>query len=351
MDVTQSPSHALAIRAGLVALLAACVLIAIAAWHVDAMSDAAARAVALVLFVLIGPVEVLVHEGGHFAAARLLGWRVPVISWGPLTLRCSPLKLVFGAPAFGSHAAGAVVAVSPEGGDANWAWAWVSAGGPLANFLLAGGAVVAAYAAVPWSTARALFFLTAVISAVAGLYNLVPRGGSDGAHIVSVLIFHTGPLRGLYARLVEQTLNGIRPRDWRPAFIAAVQRQALWSDDPDLQLAVYAWHIDRGDVAAARNALARAAAEERIAAEGAFLAARYDRDAATAAALLRQTRSWSVHGQTCYWRAESALAQLLGEGDRARAAIRKGRILVREWPYATAFDAECFDAIEKDLEA
>jgi Zn-dependent protease len=337
------------VAAGLVLLLLLCTVVGAASWYVDELPTALARTVALSFFLLIVPFEVLAHEFGHFAVAKLLGWRVPLFSWGPLTLRCSPLRLTVGAPAFGSDAAGAVVAVSPPGRDSSWAWAAVFAGGPATNFVLAAVAFYAAHRAAADSTPHALYLVLAAVSACSGLLNLLPRAGSDGSQIRNVLRYHNGALRGLQARLLEKTIAGVRPRDLPKVLMSQVLRQSLWSDDPDVQLTVYAWHIDRGDVAAARAALARAGADERVLAERAFLSAAIDGDAAAARALLSGTRSWAVHGQTCYWRADAAACVAEGDSSGARNAIRKGRILCREWPYATAFDAECFDILESNV--
>lgn len=347
--IKEDYARAQLIQAGLAALLATCLLVAIASWHIDEMPIAAARAVALAFFILMVPFEVLTHEFGHFAVARLLGWRVPLFSWGPLTLRCAPLRLIVGAPAFGSNTAGAVVAVSPSGRDANWAWAALYAGGPVADFLLAVLAFYAAHRAVPDSTPQTLYILMGVIALCSGLFNLVSRGGSDGSQIRNVLRYHNGAWRGLRARLLEQTLDGVRPRDLPKPLIGTVLRDSLWCNDPDMQLTAYAWHIDRGDVAAARATLSRARGDERILAEQAFLSAWVDGDAVTAQALLARTHSWAIHGQTGYWRAEAAWAAAAGDMATAREAVRKGRLLCREWPYATAFDVECFDAIERRL--
>jgi hypothetical protein len=344
-----SRSHQAPLLAGgLFGLVAAGTAATLAVWHADTLPEAVARPAALVFFLLIVPVEVLIHEAGHFAVAKLLGWRVALISWGAFTLRLQPLTLSFGAPAFGSTAAGAVVAVPPPGRDSNAAWALLFAGGPLANGLLAAAAMVASFGA-PSETPRALMVVTAVISALSGLYNLIPRGGSDGAQLVNVLRYGNGDWRGALARLIEQSLHGVRPRDWPPAIIAVVERLALWSDAPDLQLAVYAYRLDRGEIAAARNALARAFADERVLTELAFSAAWFDRDAATARTYLAGTGSWRIHAQTCYWRAAAAMAAVAGDRAEAGEAIRKGRILVAEGPYATRFDAEWFDRIAAEL--
>jgi hypothetical protein len=334
------------LAAGFIVFLAAMVAVTAAVWHADTLPDLLARSVSLVFFLFIVPIEVLVHEGGHLAVAKLLGWRVPLLSWGPFTLHFVPLKLAYGAPAFGNSAAGAVVAVPPVGHESNWGWALLSAGGPLANFLLAIAAWAAA--AVASDTPRALFLVLAVISLVSGLYNLWPHGSSDGAQLLNVLRFKNGDWRGLFARLVEQTLRGVRPRDWPDALMAAVRRLSLWSDSPDLQLAAYAWHLDRGEIGAARAALARSVPDTRILAEQAFAAAWFDHNVTAADALLSHT-GWSIRSQICYWRAHAALAVIAKDAATAHEALRKGRILVREGPFATAFDADWFDAIEKEL--
>ncbi len=156
------------VATGLGLLLLLCTAVGAASWYSDEMPTVLARTVALSFFLLTVPFEVLAHEAGHLAVARLLGWRVPLFSWGPLMLRCSPLRLTVGAPAFGSDTAGAVVAVSPPGRDSSWAWAAVFAGGPAANFLLAGIALYAAYSAAPDSTPRVLYVVLAAVSACSG---------------------------------------------------------------------------------------------------------------------------------------------------------------------------------------
>jgi hypothetical protein len=334
--------------AGLIAFATASGGITVAVWHADALPDIFARAVSLAFFLFMVPLEVLVHEGGHLAAARLLGWRVPLLSWGPVTLRFAPLQLVYGVPAFGRAVAGAVIAVPPLGRESNWGWALLCAGGPFANMVLALLAWIAATAAVPDSTPRALFLVLAVISLASGLFNLLPRGGSDGAQLLNVLRFRNADWRALFARLVEQRLHGVRPRDWPVEVMAEARRLSLWSDIPELQLAAYAWYLDRGEIGPARAALGRSCFDLRVLCEQAFAAAWFDRDAAAAGALLART-NWPVHSQTCYWRARAALAAITGRTPEAREALRKGRILVRNGPYATAFDADWFDAIEKEL--
>lgn len=336
-----------ALLAGVIAFVAASAGITVAVWHADALPMAAARGASLAFFLFIVPAEVLVHEGGHLAIARLLGWRIPLLSWGPFTLRFAPLKLVYGAPAFGSSAAGAVVAVPPTGCESNWGWALLSAGGPLANFVLAAAAWLVASAAS--ATPRALFLVLAIVSLVSGLYNLLPHGGSDGAQLLNVLRFKNGRWRALFARVVEQSLRGVRPRDWPDAVVIDVRRLSLWSDDPDLQLSAFARHLDCGETGQARAALARSAPDSRILAEQAFMTAWFDRDASVAAALLART-NWSLHSQIRYWRAIAALAMIQGNEKTANEALRKGRVLVREDPFATLSDADWFDAIEKELQ-
>lgn len=337
------------VRLGLWLFAVLCAGLCYAMWRIDDLPELYARGVAIGFILAAVPALVLLHECGHFGMAKLLGWKVLLISWGPFTVRFGPFRFTTGAPAFGSNTAGAVVSIPPDGAGSNFGWGLLFLGGPLASGLAGGAAAFTAHAAAAGSTAESFFILLAVLGGFDAAQNLWPRPGSDGGQLLNIILYRTAPLRNLYARLSEHTLRGVRPRDWPQAFVTMVQRQALWSGNAELQLALYAWQLDRGDAQAARVALTRSESDERVWAELAFLVARYDGDAGQAAALLKRTHSWSVHSQTCYWRAEAALAAACGETARARSAIRKGRILCREWPYATAFDSDLFDALEKDL--
>jgi hypothetical protein len=333
---------------------AVCIFLAVATWYADRLPPVFAKSAALAFFVLTVPFLVFFHELGHFLAARAQGWRVPIFSLGPLALRHSPLRLHFGAPAF-ADASGAVFAVPPEGRDSWLGWAVVYAGGPAANLLFAALGGFVAYEAPPSSTPETMYFLFAVISLCSGVYNLIPfRGrGTDGAQLLGVLVHRNVTGRGLRARLMEQMIEGVRPRDWPPSLVNAVARDSLWLGDAQGQLFVYAWHMDRGEVAQARDALrhirARGFSDEQVHAEEAFLLAQVDAKPAEARAAIARTHSWAIHHQPCYWRAEAAVCAAEGDVQNAREAVRKGRILCRDWPYATAYDNECFDMIEERI--
>jgi hypothetical protein len=340
--------------AGFLLASAVCVFLAAATWYADQLSPILAKATALAFFIFTVPFLVFFHELGHFLAAAAQGWRVPLFSFGALTLRRSPLRLHIGAPAYGD-AAGAVFAVPPEGRDSRLGWVLVYAGGPAANLLFAALGGFAAYEAPQLSTAETMYFLFAVISLCSGLYNLIPfRGGStDGGHLLGVLVFPNVTSRGLRARLMEQMIDGVRPRDWPPSLVNAVARDSLWLGDAQGQLFVYAWRMDRGEVEQARSALghiqARGFYDEQVYAEEAFLLAYVDGKPVEARAAIARTHSWAIHHQPCYWRAEAAVCALEGDTQNAREAVRKGRILCRDWPYATAYDREYFDVIEKRI--
>ena len=340
--------------AGFLLASAVCVFLAAATWHADQLSPVLAKATALMFFVVTVPFLVFFHELGHFLAAVMQGWRVPLFSFGALTLRRSPLRLHIGAPAYGD-ASGAVFAVPPEGRDSRLGWVLVYAGGPAANLLFAALGGYAAYQAPQSSTAETMYFLFAVISLCSGLYNLMPirGGGTDGGQLLSVIVLPNVASRGLRARLMEQMIEGVRPRDWPPSLINAVARDSLWLGDAQGQLFVYAWHMDRGEVEQARAAFrhirARRFFDEQVYTEEAFLLAYVDGKPGEARAAIARTHSWAIHHQPCYWRAEAAICALEGDAQNAREAVRKGRILCHDWPYATAYDREYFDAIEKRI--
>ncbi len=155
---------------------------------------------ALLQFLVLAPlalvVTVFVHELGHAVAARARGFRVT--SFGVGLSRPLWTGRVAGMRAFvclGEISRGLTTTVAtrllPRRGD----WAWMLAGGPLANLALAG-------AAFPlWQAARGLpvlgdfLFWLWLLGGASGLANLFPfaaRFGaapmlSDGAQILQVL--------------------------------------------------------------------------------------------------------------------------------------------------------------------
>ncbi|NIK88747.1 Zn-dependent protease [Rhizomicrobium palustre] len=298
------------------------------------------RAAAVVFVITAGPLLVLAHEGGHYAVARLIGWRVALFTWGGYTIRLRPWRIRHGAPPF-SDAWGAVVAVPTQ--ESRWGYIAVFAGGPAANLAIALLSAVTASALE--TEAAAFFWLLAALSLLAGVTNLFPwRKGSDGAQIVSILGERDLTARTLMARLAEQMIGEVRPRDWPPSLMQSAMRLTLWTPYSVLLLLLYVWHMDRGEVDAARRIWLRTGDDSEVICERAFFSAFVDGDAQGADGLL--TRAGADPSCLRFWRAKAAIAVQQNDFPLAREAIRMARIIAGRDPYATVWDREVLDQLE-----
>ncbi len=322
-------------------------------WNADRLSPDEAKIVAIVFFLYAAPFLVLIHELGHMGAALVQGWRVPILAIGGVSLRFSPLRISAGAPAFGPNAAGAVLAVPNETGGGRAGWIAVDAGGPAANVILACLAAYAGRAAPAGSAAYGMFLGVAVISLVSGLYNLVPFRGSDGQHILADFAGYNFAARGRFLRLLAQMIDGKRPRDWDPALARAIEADSIWSGDANGPLAVYAWHLDRGEIDSARAVLRRAANSRNAAVriEEAFLLAAMDGQPQAARQALSQAGSWHMRRLPTFWRAETATALAEQDIPAAREALRKWAIACRDWAYTTEEQWEWLARMEERVDA
>lgn len=297
-------------------------------------------AAAVIFVVIAGPFLVLAHEGGHYLAACVIGWRVALFSWGGYTLRLKPWHIRHGAPPF-ADASGAVVAI-PER-ESRWGYIAVFAGGPGANLLIA--ALSSAAASAMNSEFSAFFWLQAAISLFMGIANLLPwRRGSDGSQIVSLLAERDLAPRTVMAKLAEQMIQEVRPRDWPPALMQALVRLTIWTPYPSFILTLYVWRMDRGETGAARADLERAVEANDVLVERAFFAAFVEENAGLARDFFSrgQPRPSSLR----YWRAQAALAVLEQDHARAGEALRKAAIIAQEDPYATVWDRDVLEQLE-----
>lgn len=326
---------------GVIGFLLVYAVLVLVLWSADSLPPVLTRIAAVLFVVAVVPFLVLAHEGGHYAVARLIGWRVVLFTWGGYTIRLKPWRIRHGAPPF-ADASGAVVAVPAR--ESRWGYIAVFAGGPGANLVIAFLSAAAALNVA--GEFSAFFWLQAALSLIAGITNLSPwRRGSDGAQIVRLFYERDLAPRTLMARLVGQMIEEVRPRDWPPALMQAVIRLTLWTPYPSFLLLLYLWRMDRGEIAAAREVLERAGAGFEALLERAFFAAFIDADADMARAFLAQ--SGAHPASLPYWRAVAALAVLEKDAAMAQEAIRKGRILAHREPYATVWEREVFGQLEQ----
>lgn len=336
--------------AALVALalsLAIMTPLCIALWSADRLSPFEAKAIAIAFFVLAIPVLVLLHELGHLFAAVVQGWRVPILCVGALSLRFSPLRFRSGRPAF-TGAAGAIVAVPPDGPVSRLGWAAISAGGPAANLLVAAFAAYVALQAPSDSTPYAMFLAVAAISLFSGLYNLTPTRGHDGQHILLSLFGPDPSLRASYVRLAGEQIAGKRPRDWDPALLRSVEAASLWNGDTQAAMLLYAVYLDRDELAKARAALSRPLARNTPSAlvEQAFLLAAFDEKPEQARALLANSRAMdALRHAPAYWRAQAAIAAAAHDTHGLAEALRKWRRVCDDWVFTTQDEHDWMDRV------
>jgi hypothetical protein len=358
MSASALPSKSLSppiLAASAFLVFAVAAALSLAMWDAERLPPLEAKALAVIFFLYAAPFLVLIHELGHLGTAVVLGWRVPILAVGGFALRFSPLRFSAGAPAFGPNASGAVLAVPPERGGGRAGWIAVHAGGPAANILLAALAAWAGFAAPPESAAYGMFLGIAGISLVSGLYNLIPFGGSDGRHILADLLGANFAARGRHLRLMAAMIDGKRPREWDASLARQVEADSLWAGDATGSLYVYAWHLDRGEIAEARAVLRRlrqhGATSEALSVEEAFTVAMFDGQAAAARQSLDRAQSWQIRKLPSYWRARAAVTRLEADAPAAREALRKWKIACADWPYTTQEEWDWLGTIEARVTA
>jgi hypothetical protein len=179
----------------------------------------------VILFPPVILASIVLHEGGHAAAAKLVGWRVLLICVQPLVLRLGPIGLHFaprGATAtIGADTLGYVIAV-PWSAGANQRWRAIAttAGGPLASGLgmaLGMGGMAAVQGPILQSCA-AVFVLANVFCLVGTLLPFKTAKGtcSDGRLMIDWLSSPSPPSPALW--LGSLLAAHMRPRRW-PAWI------------------------------------------------------------------------------------------------------------------------------------
>lgn len=178
----------------------------------------------LVVFALlvVGWLQVLLHEAGHALAGLAVGLRLLAVGVGPL-------RAERGATGWRIHWAGSIRGIGGfalllprDESQGRWQAAVYLLGGPLANLFAAGLAWAALRAgladAMPW---LALAWITVAIGLVLGLANLVPMlaGGwsSDGRQLLKLWQgSEEARLSATLARIGGLAMLGVRPRDWPP---------------------------------------------------------------------------------------------------------------------------------------
>ncbi len=307
---------------------------------------------------------VLVHEFGHAAVGRLVGWRPYLVIAGPFWLRLRPLALrwhrVF---KIGGRTHLSPVSLQYFSKPRRVA---VLAAGSLVNLLCA--ALIAAAAKTPGSWGLAALHDFAFVSLFLGLINLVPSrvsggAGSDGLQILNTLTVPLPfPQRAVaLATLMSQMMSGVAVPDWDAAAVKYLAGNP--TDDnagglADLFLVDY--YFETGDLAPACAAMARARVKlaalalmrDPINVAEAYIAVRAEHDAAKAQALLDSVTAAKVKRGYAFVRTGAFI--VLARGERAaalKAIARARRALPRHYPFLRDYETRLLDDATKEAQA
>lgn len=278
----------------------------------------------------------LVHEFGHAAAAKMVGWRVHLIAVGSIAYMPKTRRFEWVGRPQRRGLGGRVVAFPPVGSS----WSKRSSialllGGPLANFAL--GVAVAPFIPAlldptshPWW--EAYFGSLCVVSCAIGAANLLPFSmasgrRSDGAQLLA-RAFGAGPTPAkLQCQwLYSQHLDGIPAANWDLELVKNVED--VEPNSP--QGALRDWLLMHRYLTMADLPNAYAITSRRMQGndekpsewiiEHAFLVALVDHDGVRAQQLLDQV-SKNARKSFQYWRAMAVAAYHAGDVETARNAV------------------------------
>jgi hypothetical protein len=292
---------------------------------------------------------VVVHELGHAIAAWMVGWRVWIIHAAPFVWRRHEDSVRFAGNLGGPDLGGFVLATPrTQGEDTKLRDCFVSAGGPLASWLMAGVLIAAAmfaqgdtYYAGDWRAgAYALGLLSLAVAIGSSLPILTRHGGNDAMHILAKLNRPPGHARPHAENALFLWRYGVEPAEWddelrssveaarsRPAsafvpgffdFVAAVR-----ADDPRAaRAALAALSASAGDASTAiLEAYVQAAFED-------------DRDGADAGLAALQLSDVTEEDMVFRTFALAELSRLDGDVEGARKRLEDLKTRLRGQPFA-----------------
>lgn len=240
-------------------------------------SQAGVRQLATVLLLLLVAlfVNVLVHELGHYVAARREGYPIYALVVGPFGFyRTEDGGWAFQIRGKWPSVLGYCLFGTKVAMNQRWGYARAIAGGPLAGFLFAalsywaalwlqGAFPVPDYAQNPvlWML-NTFAFMVPLVSLSLNLTALLPTewADTDGHKLFRLLRSDAHARRYLALEGVRLTnVRGVRPRDWEPEWIAMItELQDRSVDTVTAHKFAYRWALDRGDQVAAEAYLAQA---------------------------------------------------------------------------------------------
>jgi len=301
---------------------------------------------ALATGVLIVPAYVLelgvctvVHELGHAAVAVLLGWRVHMISVGPLGFFPATKSFRRIRPHVGDEGGGAVFATPPRIPRSGRRQAFIAAGGVTANFVLAAiglfyvrsGADFASTHATVSRVLSAALAMNSIIFATANLLPFRSASGSlsDGARLLECAF---GKPPGIAARhfvwLCGQMVDGVATERWDAAHVREAENFDGTLQQNELRdHLVLNYYFAVGDVVRARVFTERCMQSVRpkspvLLLAHAFLLAFVDRNAAAAMKILDDLPG-QYRNMFAYWRSLAAALSRSGDNIGAREAVAK----------------------------
>lgn len=284
---------------------------------------------------------IALHELGHILGGLRAGFRFVLYTVGPFRIAREAGGVRVGLNRSINLAGGVALMVPPSGIATPRELAWFIAGGPIGSFLAAALSGLAT-ALLPGASGLFAFFLVgAGMNAGLGLATIIPShfGGldSDGRQLLDLgRGGRRGELKLLLRAVTTASLLGTRPRDLDAARLERLVALAEAESGPAAlvsHLMRYYHLIDRGDLAGARSALARAQASHpnvhpMIGAnlqlesawvavqEGSAVRARVHLDRA-----LKHARYLERHSRA---RVEAALLRIEGRAEESVARAREG---------------------------
>lgn len=294
----------------------------------------------LVIFLVL-----LWHELGHIWGGGLAGFRFHMLAVGPLRIDARPEGWKW---SWNRSAAlwGGVAATTPEEGRGpglqNLAPRMMQmvAGGPLASLVGALGALLVAYLAGPGPVqlvAGMFGLMSGAITIATAIPQCMGQFKSDGQRILELWRGGREAERWCALSALSSLATKYRPREWPQAL---VEEATAWVDDSYDGVSGawlrHTWHLDRRELAAAREWLEVAVAKVEhwppparglVHASAAYFYAMEEDNREQA------RRHWELaqgHGFLApegKALAEAAVAYVNGEKDKAKQAAAKGREL------------------------
>ncbi len=206
-----------------------------------------------VLLLPIGWLQTVLHEGGHALTGLMSGMRPLAFGIGPFRVErtLSGWRWRHGG-AISGVGGFALLVPSVERGHQRRDAAWYMLGGPLANLLVAGVALLLLRQMHEPSMTRAVLATLVLSGVLCGVLNLLPftiQGWrSDGRNLLDLLMGHSDAILMRQLQMSGAlSRSGVRPRDWPPGLAPAQIPEQGWLR-PSALMVRMAWAEDTGDV-------------------------------------------------------------------------------------------------------